>query len=540
MEEKSDVKASSTSSDHQQILSRKRAPCPASDESTSSAESSADAGAGKGSVDESLPRNGIVVSRKKNRSSSTSPIPHSISVQTEQRIEAKQADEVGSPKSSDLQRIKELQTKMRLSTQGWACVDVKQANGTKVVPIAQNLRCIKELQAKMQQIGKSSLSLQLSETSDSESLEASVDDEESNVDEGDIAEDESATESEKEAHESLHGSKMPLHASARIEGQSSVLQGSCDEREPTKVAPNAVDSGQTRKRQSGVFFFTAAGLYDHGKTREQMDQPRMVLTSPARQPSDVKCYRCRLNWHLIVPSSATVKTSDSRLIATPLLARDLDLQQMSHTQHPNAPGVKPGCSETTPSLLPPKKAGAVQAQEDKSKKPEVNPINFNGTKRRLPMTARIVDAVPKTDKNKTNEINKGDPHLSPRPRNEIGLKSNDTRMRPLGPDFVRPGEFDVICDRGKLALNHSGNVRLKSTIETKLAEYAKATSKTQKTFIVTLIIDSVRDANGGFVKFKNGEWFEVGDFLAREKVGQWYVVDCALLYLTDEILNWVC
>jgi hypothetical protein len=175
-----------------------------------------------------------------------------------------------------------------------------------------------------------------------------------------------------------------------------------------------------------------------------------------------------------------------------------------------------------------------KAQEDQFNKPETNPILVTATKLCRPATARTVDVVPQTDKNKKNETNDGDPHLTPRPRIDTGMRISDARMRPLGPDFVEPGEFDVICDRGNLALKHPGNLRLKSTIESKLAEYAKATSKTQKTFIVTSIVDSVRDANGGFVKCKNGEWFEVGDFLAREKIGQWYVLDCALLYLVDE------
>jgi hypothetical protein len=505
IEQESGVKASSRSS-VARVLSRKRTQCcPSSDESTSSADSSADAVSSKGIFDESLPRTiETVVSRKRSRPSLTRPIPHNISVQETQRVEVKHANETGAPETSNALHIKEWQTKMQLSVQGeLPCVEVAQTNETGFVPKTANQIRIKEWQTKMRQIGMSSMPLQFSETPDNE--EASVDDVESDVDDGDIAEDESATESsDTEADDTMHGSKIPLHASSRIEGLSSVSRDSGDERETTKVTPSTIDTGQTR--QSGVVSGKTAGL-----TREQMDQPSMVLKSPACQLSEVKCYKCRLNWHLL----------DSRLVATP------------HTQLANAVGgQQPGCSEMTP--LPPKRARAVEAREDQFNKPETNPILVTATKLCRPATARTVDVVPQTDKNKKNETNDGDPHLTPRPRIDTGMRISDARMRPLGPDFVEPGEFDVICDRGNLALKHPGNLRLKSTIESKLAEYAKATSKTQKTFIVTSIVDSVRDANGGFVKCKNGEWFEVGDFLAREKIGQWYVLDCALLYLVDE------
>jgi hypothetical protein len=55
-----------------------------------------------------------------------------------------------------------------------------------------------------------------------------------------------------------------------------------------------------------------------------------------------------------------------------------------------------------------------------------------------------------------------------------------------------------------------------------LEKYAQATSKYEKTSIVSDVINSVRksSADGGFVKQEGGVWYEVGDHLAREKVGQ--------------------
>lgn len=59
-------------------------------------------------------------------------------------------------------------------------------------------------------------------------------------------------------------------------------------------------------------------------------------------------------------------------------------------------------------------------------------------------------------------------------------------------------------------------------IEAKLEKYSSATSKLEKSLIVSSIVDSVRDASpdGGFVKKDGGRWYEVGDHIAREKCGQ--------------------
>ena len=53
--------------------------------------------------------------------------------------------------------------------------------------------------------------------------------------------------------------------------------------------------------------------------------------------------------------------------------------------------------------------------------------------------------------------------------------------------------------------------------------YDEAPTKLEKTVIVSTILDDVRTAspNGGFIKKYNGQWFEVGDHIAREKIGQW-------------------
>lgn len=114
-------------------------------------------------------------------------------------------------------------------------------------------------------------------------------------------------------------------------------------------------------------------------------------------------------------------------------------------------------------------------------------------------------------------------------------------MRRLGPNFQGPGPNDVLCARGKSALNHPGNRKFRTMIKDNLENYSKADTKQDKSHIVSLIVDSVRLASpdGGFVKQENGIWYEVGDHIAREKCGQWYVhMKRGVFQLHCNIFSW--
>ena len=56
-----------------------------------------------------------------------------------------------------------------------------------------------------------------------------------------------------------------------------------------------------------------------------------------------------------------------------------------------------------------------------------------------------------------------------------------------------------------------------------LDRYSKTSTKSLKSMIVSEIVESIRHASpeGGFIKKEGDVWYEVGDDLAREKVGQW-------------------
>lgn len=93
--------------------------------------------------------------------------------------------------------------------------------------------------------------------------------------------------------------------------------------------------------------------------------------------------------------------------------------------------------------------------------------------------------------------------------------------RSLGYKFT-PGPHDVICARGKGAFNHAGNKRFRQVVESYCTKYKNVQSKIERSAIVSDIIDSIRKFGSGFIKQEEttGEWFEVGDTIAREKVGQ--------------------
>jgi len=101
--------------------------------------------------------------------------------------------------------------------------------------------------------------------------------------------------------------------------------------------------------------------------------------------------------------------------------------------------------------------------------------------------------------------------------------SLEIERKPLAIFFV-PTEKDVICARGKAASRHPGNIMFRELIQSRIAEYSSAKTKMDKSVIVSQIVEQVRQAspNGGFVKQNTDDntWFEVGDSIAREKVGQ--------------------
>jgi hypothetical protein len=105
-------------------------------------------------------------------------------------------------------------------------------------------------------------------------------------------------------------------------------------------------------------------------------------------------------------------------------------------------------------------------------------------------------------------------------RTQSAMKIEGERQL-LAADFT-PGPYDCICARGKAAASHAGNVRFRSLIDRFKNDYAQAHNKVEKSLVVSEIVDAVRGMSpeGGFVKKFGNAWYEVGDSVAREKIGQ--------------------
>jgi hypothetical protein len=119
-------------------------------------------------------------------------------------------------------------------------------------------------------------------------------------------------------------------------------------------------------------------------------------------------------------------------------------------------------------------------------------------------------------KNSSEEIiEKAANHLPPE-------QQSRNEMIQLPWDFI-PGPYDVICGRGKGALQHPGNRRYRELVKSSLRCYMDATSKLEKTHLVTSLIQSVEGTSPsgvGFIKWSNGFWYKVSESFAREKCGQ--------------------
>jgi hypothetical protein len=89
------------------------------------------------------------------------------------------------------------------------------------------------------------------------------------------------------------------------------------------------------------------------------------------------------------------------------------------------------------------------------------------------------------------------------------------------PQSFLPSKHSVIVGKSKISKNAEGNVRLKTIAQLHLSEYAKAETKTEKSKIVSKIVDTIysKCSVGAFVKHsKEGRWYEVPKSVAREKV----------------------
>jgi len=93
----------------------------------------------------------------------------------------------------------------------------------------------------------------------------------------------------------------------------------------------------------------------------------------------------------------------------------------------------------------------------------------------------------------------------------------------LPPEYT-PGNWDIICQRGKDCPKHVGNRRFRVCIENHVDSYMTAKTKHDKSCVISSIIQSIKESSpntGGFVMkdHKLKKWTRVDSKIARDKVG---------------------
>jgi hypothetical protein len=87
------------------------------------------------------------------------------------------------------------------------------------------------------------------------------------------------------------------------------------------------------------------------------------------------------------------------------------------------------------------------------------------------------------------------------------------------PASYQVGDHDVVCGRGKGSYNRPGNKVFRHLLQQHVRAYLTARTKLDKSLVLNTIVEQVR-RQGRFIKRgKDGRWHEIGDDVAREKVG---------------------
>ena len=95
------------------------------------------------------------------------------------------------------------------------------------------------------------------------------------------------------------------------------------------------------------------------------------------------------------------------------------------------------------------------------------------------------------------------------------LRRTSKNMKLEDKDFL-PGDYDIICGRGKIAHCHPGNRRFRLILSLHMDEYKNAPTKVDKSLVIISIVDIIRRWGGTFVKKNKQEkrWMEISDRLA--------------------------
>ncbi|KAG7342372.1 hypothetical protein IV203_007465 [Nitzschia inconspicua] len=105
-------------------------------------------------------------------------------------------------------------------------------------------------------------------------------------------------------------------------------------------------------------------------------------------------------------------------------------------------------------------------------------------------------------------------------RKRQGSKCKQARLLP---ESFQPSPHSVIIGKGRISKGAEGNIRLKALAATFLDKYDAASTKAEKSEIVSTIVNEVRSRcpTAAFIKQdeQDGRWYECPNGVAREKIG---------------------
>jgi hypothetical protein len=95
----------------------------------------------------------------------------------------------------------------------------------------------------------------------------------------------------------------------------------------------------------------------------------------------------------------------------------------------------------------------------------------------------------------------------------------------LLPASFSPSPHTIICGRSKAVSTAPGNRRLKMIVTQDLKQYKETKNKLDKSAIVSRIVKMAKEAAApdvAFVQLEQGQWWQVNDGVAHEKVGRMF------------------
>lgn len=110
--------------------------------------------------------------------------------------------------------------------------------------------------------------------------------------------------------------------------------------------------------------------------------------------------------------------------------------------------------------------------------------------------------------------------LPPPPVEQRQTSDNERSMTPTRGEIVSFGDDDVLCGRGAPNIHHPGNRYFRSLVKARQEEYGQL-RRPEKTAVVASILNAIERRGGRFLRqLSSGEWEEVHNAIAYEKVCQ--------------------